>query len=77
MEHWDCANLAQIGLLYELNENGISATRADPDHFDAQAAITLFRAAQSILLLGLFKNSLHLILPYRTLQRVKHALLFR
>jgi glycosyltransferase involved in cell wall biosynthesis len=78
MEHWDCANLAQIGLLYELNENGISATRRRTQIISTlRLQLRYFEPLNPFYWLGLFKNSLHLILPYRTLQRVKHALLFR
>jgi glycosyltransferase involved in cell wall biosynthesis len=76
MERYDCANLPELGLYYELNEGGISATKRR-----AQVSSTLklqmryFNAANPYDWLGLAKNLLHLVLPYGALQRVKRALL--
>lgn len=76
MERHSCANLPEIGLHYELNTSGISATRRR-----AQVLSTLrlqlhyFEPFNRYYWAGLAKNLLHLILPYRTLQRIKHALL--
>jgi glycosyltransferase involved in cell wall biosynthesis len=75
MERHDCANLPELGLYYELNEGGISASRRR-----RQVASTLrlqlryFDAANVYDWLGLAKNLLHFVTPYRTLQRVKRAL---
>jgi glycosyltransferase involved in cell wall biosynthesis len=78
MEHWDCANLAQIGLLYELNENGISATRRRTQIISTlRLQLRYFEPLNPFYWLGLSKNCLHLILPYRALQRVKLAVLHR
>lgn len=78
MEHWDCANLPEIGLLYELNESGISATRR---HAQITSTLKLqlhyFEPLNLFYWLGLIKNCLHLVLPYRTLQHLKHLVLHR
>jgi glycosyltransferase involved in cell wall biosynthesis len=76
MARYECANLAEVGLSYELNEGGISATKRR-----AQIVSTLrlllryFRPFNPYDWLGLVKIGLHLTVPYRTLQRLKHALL--
>ena len=75
MERYDCANLPELGLYYELNEGGISATKRR-----RQIASTLrlqmhyFNALNPYDWLGLAKNLLHFVTPYRTLQRVKRVL---
>ncbi|ASV96982.1 glycosyltransferase [Paraburkholderia aromaticivorans] len=76
MERYDCANLPELGLYYELNEGGISATKRR-----RQVSSTLrlqlrhFNAANIYDWLGLAKNLLHLVTPYRALQRIKRSLL--
>jgi glycosyltransferase involved in cell wall biosynthesis len=75
MERHDCANLPELGLYYELNEGGISATKRR-----GQVASTLrlqlryFNVFNLYDWLGLAKNLLHLVTPYRTLQAVKRRL---
>ena len=75
MERHDCANLPELGLYYELNEGGISATKRR-----RQIASTLrlqlryFNALNPFDWLGLAKNLLHFVTPYKTLQRVKKRL---
>lgn len=75
MERYDCANLPELGLYYELNEGGISATKRR-----RQIASTLrlqmhyFNPLNPYDWLGLAKNLLHFVTPYRTLQRVKRVL---
>jgi glycosyltransferase involved in cell wall biosynthesis len=75
MERYDCANLPELGLYYELNEGGISATKRR-----RQIASTLrlqmryFNALNPYDWLGLAKNLLHLVTPYQTLQRIKKRL---
>ncbi|MFM0286029.1 glycosyltransferase [Paraburkholderia megapolitana] len=75
MERYDCANLPELGLYYELNEGGISATKRR-----RQIASTLrlqmhyFNALNPYDWLGLAKNLLHFVTPYRTLQWVKRML---
>ena len=75
MARYDCANLPELGLYYELNEGGISATKRR-----RQIASTLrlqmryFNVLNPSDWLGLAKNLLHYVTPYPTLQRVKKRL---
>jgi glycosyltransferase involved in cell wall biosynthesis len=72
MERYECANLPEMGLYYELNEGGISATKRR-----RQIVSTLRLQLRYLNVLnwrdwaGLAKNLLHLVMPYRTLQRIK------
>ncbi|MBN3804189.1 glycosyltransferase [Paraburkholderia sp. Ac-20336] len=76
MDRYDCANLPELGLYYELNEGGISATkRRRQIGSTLRLQLRYFNAGNPYDWLGLAKNLLHLALPYRTLQRVKRALL--
>lgn len=76
MERYDCANLPELGLYYELNEGGISATRRRRQVTSTlRLQLRYFNAANPYDWLGLAKNLLHLVTPYRALQRVKRALL--
>ncbi|MFM0597968.1 glycosyltransferase [Paraburkholderia dilworthii] len=76
MQRYDCANLPELGLYYELNEGGISATKRR-----RQVISTLrlqwryFNPVNPYDWLGLAKNLLHLVTPYRALQRIKRLLL--
>jgi len=75
MERYDCANLPEFGLYYELNEGGISATKRR-----RQIVSTLklqwryFNAANLYDWLGLAKNLLHFVTPYTALQKIKRAM---
>jgi hypothetical protein len=76
MERYDCANLPELGLYYELNEGGISATkRRRQVNSTLRLQLRYFNAANLYDWLGLAKNLLHLVTPYRALQRVKRTLL--
>jgi glycosyltransferase involved in cell wall biosynthesis len=76
MERYDCANLPELGLYYELNEGGISATRRRRQVSSTlRLQLRYFNAANPYDWLGLAKNLLHLVTPYRALQRVKRSLL--
>ncbi|MFM0335523.1 glycosyltransferase [Paraburkholderia fungorum] len=76
MERYDCANLPELGLYYELNEGGISATRRRRQvKSTLQLQLRYFNAANPYDWLGLAKNLLHLVTPYRALARVKRTLL--
>jgi glycosyltransferase involved in cell wall biosynthesis len=76
MERYDCANLPELGLHYELNEGGISATRRRRQVTSTlRLQLRYFNAANPYDWLGLAKNLLHLVTPYRALQRVKRVLL--
>jgi glycosyltransferase involved in cell wall biosynthesis len=76
MERYNCANLPELGLYYELNEGGISATkRRRQVGSTLRLQLRYFNAANLYDWLGLAKNLLHLVTPYRALQRIKHTLL--
>ncbi len=76
MERYDCANLPELGLYYELNEGGISATKRRRQVVSTlRLQLRYFNVANPYDWLGLAKNLLHLVTPYRALQRVKRGLL--
>lgn len=76
MERYDCANLPELGLYYELNEGGISATkRRRQVSSTLRLQLRYFNATNLYDWLGLAKNLLHLVTPYRALQGVKRCLL--
>ncbi|CAH2913956.1 MAG: Glycosyltransferase [uncultured Paraburkholderia sp.] len=76
MERYDCANLPELGLYYELNEGGISATKRRRQVLSTlRLQLRYFNVANPYDWLGLAKNLLHLVTPYRALQRVKRGLL--
>jgi glycosyltransferase involved in cell wall biosynthesis len=72
MKTYDCANLPQTGLYYELNENSISATRRR-----TQIASTLrlqlgyFEPGNPYYWAGLAKNLLHFVTPVGLLRSIK------
>ncbi|WP_321961244.1 glycosyltransferase [Paraburkholderia sp. J7] len=75
MERYECANLPELGLYYELNEGGISATKRR-----RQIVSTLRLQLRYLNVLnwrdwaGIAKSLLHFVTPYRTLQKMKRAL---
>jgi glycosyltransferase involved in cell wall biosynthesis len=76
MERYDCANLPELGLYYELNEGGISATRRRRQITSTlRLQLRYFNVANLYDWLGLAKNLLHLVMPYRALQRIKRLML--
>jgi glycosyltransferase involved in cell wall biosynthesis len=76
MACYDCANLPELGLYYELNEGGISATRRRRQiNSTLRLQLRYFNVTNLYDWLGLAKNMLHLVTPYRALQRVKRTLL--
>lgn len=78
MERYECANLPELGLYYELNEGGISATKRR-----RQIVSTLRLQLRYLNVLnwrdwaGVAKSLLHLVTPYRTLQKMKRVLFAR
>ncbi|CAG9255641.1 Glycosyl transferase, family 2 [Paraburkholderia unamae] len=78
MERYECANLPELGLYYELNEGGISATKRR-----RQIVSTLRLQLRYLNVLnwrdwaGVAKSLLHFVTPYRTLQKMKRALFAR
>ncbi len=76
MARYDCANLPELGLYYELNEGGISATkRRRQIGSTLRLQLRYFNAANLYDWLGLAKNLLHLVTPYGALRRIKGRLL--
>lgn len=75
MERYDCANLPELGLYYEANPGGISATKRRRQIVSTiRLGVRYFDAGNVYDWLGLAKNLLHLVTPYTWLQRVKRAL---
>jgi glycosyltransferase involved in cell wall biosynthesis len=75
MERYDCANLPELGLYYELNEGGISATKRRRQIVSTlRLQMRYFNLLNPYDWLGLAKNLLHFVTPYQTLQRVKKRL---
>ena len=75
MERGDCANLPEFGLRYELNEGGISATqRRAQVRSTLRLQLRYFEPLNGWYWLGLAKNLLHLVAPYRLLQHCKRHL---
>ncbi|MEX3954902.1 glycosyltransferase [Trinickia sp. EG282A] len=75
MERYDCANLPELGLYYEINEGGISATKRRRQVVSTlRLQLRYFNALNVYDWLGLLKNLLHLVTPYTLLQRMKAAL---
>ncbi|NYH22300.1 glycosyltransferase [Paraburkholderia bryophila] len=76
MQRYDCANLPELGLYYELNEGGISATKRRSQVISTlRLQLRYFNPVNPYDWLGLAKNLLHLVTPYRALQRIKRLLL--
>lgn len=75
MQRYDCANLPELGLYYELNEGGISATKRRRQIVSTlRLQLRYFNALNPYDWLGLAKNLLHFVTPYKTLQRLKKRL---
>jgi glycosyltransferase involved in cell wall biosynthesis len=75
MERYDCANLPELGLYYEINEGGISATKRRRQVVSTlKLQLRYFNALNVYDWLGLLKNLLHLVTPYTLLQRMKKSL---
>ncbi|MFX1695299.1 glycosyltransferase [Paraburkholderia sp. A1RI-2L] len=78
MQRYDCANLPELGLYYELNEGGISATKRR-----RQIVSTLRLQVRYLNVLnwrdwaGIGKSLLHFVTPYGALQRMKRAVFVR
>jgi glycosyltransferase involved in cell wall biosynthesis len=76
MERHDCANLPEFGLFYELNEQGISATKRRTQTLSTlRLQLRYFRAANYRDWIGVAKSLAHLALPYRALRGLKARLL--
>lgn len=76
MKRHACANLPEIGILYELNQGGISATRRRIQIMSTlKLQLHYFEPFNPYYWLGLCKQVLHLALPYRTLLHFKAAVL--
>ncbi|WP_414444098.1 glycosyltransferase [Burkholderia sp. 22PA0106] len=72
MERYDCANLPELGLYYELNEGGISATKRRRQIQSTLAlVIRYFDVRNPYDWCGLAKYLLHLVTPYSLLHKLK------
>jgi hypothetical protein len=72
MRHDECANLADVGILYEINERGISATRRRTQIGSTlRLLIRHAEPANPYFWLGVSKNLAHLVIPYALLHRIK------
>lgn len=75
MDRYDCANLPEQGLFYEINEGGISATKRRRQIVSTlKLQLRYFNVANPYDWLGLAKNLLHFVTPYGLLQRMKRVL---
>ncbi|HEV7820366.1 MAG TPA: glycosyltransferase [Burkholderiales bacterium] len=75
MESHECANLPEVGLLYELNEGGISATKRRTQILSTlRLQLAYFEPGNPYYWLGLAKNLLHFATPYKALHLLKRAL---
>jgi glycosyltransferase involved in cell wall biosynthesis len=75
MERYECANLPELGLYYEINEGGISATKRRRQVVSTlKLQFRYFQLRNIYDWLGLLKNLLHLVTPYTLLKRLKRAL---
>ena len=74
MQKHDCANLSEIGLVYELNEGGISAMKRRTQVVSTlRLQLAYYEPANPYWWLGLAKNLLHFVTPYWALQAIKRA----
>jgi glycosyltransferase involved in cell wall biosynthesis len=74
MERYECANLPELGLYYEINEGGVSATKRRRQVVSTlKLQLRYFNAGNIYDWLGLLKNLLHLVTPYTLLQRMKRV----
>ena len=72
MRHYECANLPEIGLIYEINPSGISATRRRKQvRSTLRLQCAYFEVGNLYYWIGLGKNLLHLVMPYGLLYRFK------
>jgi glycosyltransferase involved in cell wall biosynthesis len=75
MQHYDCENLPETGLYYELNEGGISATKR---RRQIVSTLRLQLAYLNVLnwrdWAGVAKSLTHFVTPYGILQRVKRRI---
>lgn len=75
MQCYDCANLPEKGIFYELNEGGISAMRRRQQIISTlRLQLYYFDAGNLYDWLGFVKNLLHFIVPYAMLQCMKRVL---
>ncbi|SDV47811.1 glycosyltransferase [Chitinasiproducens palmae] len=75
MREWDCANLPLIGIDYELNESGISASRRRRQILSTlRLQCVYFEPGNPLYWVGFAKHLLHLLTPYAVLSNVKRML---
>lgn len=75
MQDHDCANLPEFGVYYELNEQGISATKRRTQTLSTlRLQLKYMRLTNLPDWLGVAKNIAHLVLPYSALRALKMRL---
>lgn len=75
MQDHDCANLPEFGVYYELNEQGISATKRRIQTLSTlRLQLKYMRLTNLPDWLGVAKNLAHLMLPYGALRALKTRL---
>jgi glycosyltransferase involved in cell wall biosynthesis len=75
MERYDCENLPETGLYYELNEGGISATKRRRQIVSTlRLQLRYLNVFNPLDWAGLAKTLLHFVTPYRMLHRVKRLI---
>ncbi|MDR5757849.1 glycosyltransferase [Caballeronia sp. LZ035] len=76
LQHHDGANLPEFGLIYELNEAGISATKRRTQVVSTlQLQLRHLRVTNPLDWLGIVKSVAHLALPYSLLRGLKAKLM--
>ena len=76
MQRHACANLPEFGVYYELNEQGISATKRRTQTLSTlRLQLKYMRLTNLPDWLGVAKNIAHLLLPYGVLRALKTRLL--
>jgi hypothetical protein len=72
MQRYDCENLPETGLYYELNEGGISATKRRKQIVSTlRLQLAWLNALNWRDWAGVAKSLMHFVVPYRMLQRIK------
>jgi glycosyltransferase involved in cell wall biosynthesis len=75
MARYDCENLPEVGLDYEINEGGISATKRKKQIISTfKLQLRYFNVFNPYDWAGLVKIALHFVTPYGVLHRIKRRI---